>query len=200
MNPRYSRYYIFVKPIFKNKVVKSYGYFIFSLITITIFALLAIRPTLNTIVSLQKSIAEQQGILKQLDTKTANLSAGKQNLDNLDPDAKNKLSSLLPDYTSLPKLIDNLTTLAVQNEASISGLQFQPVDLLGAPKTLSKDAKPEEIEFTLNSQGSYENLSLFLNSIVTTNRLININSVNFNKPLDSPLSMSINAVAYFLRN
>ncbi len=200
MNQRYTRYYLFIKPIFKNRVIRNYGYFVFSLITITIFSLFAIRPTFATIISLNKTINEQKIVLDQLNTKTNNLSLGKKAYDNLDPTIQDKLFSLAPNSTSIPKLIDNLNTLASRNEASISGLQFQPTELFGAPKKLSKNAKLEEIEFSLNIRGTYPQFINFISSLIASGRLINLESVNFNKSADDSLTMSINATAYVLKN
>lgn len=191
---------MFIKPIFKNRIIKSYGYFVFSLTTITVFSLFAIRPTFATIISLHKTLNEQRGVLDQLNTKTNNLSLGKKAYDNLDPTVQDKLFSLAPNSTSIPGLIDNLYELASRNEASVSGLQFQPTELLGAPKKLSKDAKLEEIEFSLNIRGTYPQFINFISSLVTSNRLINLKSISFNKSVEGFLTMSINATAYVLKN
>lgn len=200
MNPQYSRYYNYIKPFIRNRAVRVYSSVIFSLISITIFGLFAIKPTLATIVSLQKSIEQQQQILDTLNTNSLNLAQGKKNYDNLDPQFVSKLDNLLPNSTSLPNLIDSLESLAQSHQASISGLQFQPTELIGTPMTLAKEASLKEIDFTINVQGSFSQLTNFLSALEKARRLITVSSVNFGKSEDGPLVLSINAKAYFLKN
>src|SRR5581483_10862232 len=127
MEARFSRYYTYIRPIVKNKQVQSYSFITFSMITSIIFAIFAIQPTVKTIISLQKSINEEKQILHQIEKKTSDLSQGKQNYQSLDPLTKNTLLSLVPNFPELPEFIDDLSSLASQNQASISGLQFQPL-------------------------------------------------------------------------
>lgn len=200
MNPKYSRYYTYVKPILTNKTVKTYSPIVFSIITITIFALYAIRPTVKTILSLQKSIYEQNQILTQISQKSKSLSEGRKNYQQIDPQTKQKLTFLLPDSTNVPKLIENIYSLARTRQATVSGLQIQPVDLDGPPTSLSKNAPLKEIEFNLNIQGSFKQTYDFLSELQNQSRLISIQSVTMNKPQDGSLIMTINAKAYYFKN
>ncbi len=199
MNSRYARYYTFVKPFLQNKIVRTYSSASLTLVAIMIFGLFAIKPTLSTIVSLQKSISQQQLVLQQLDTKIQNLSDGKKNYENMDTSVRARVETLVPDSTSIADIINNLNLFADSNQASISGLQFQPVDLDGKPQKITKQAQIKEVGFTINLQGSYTQLSSFLKSLVRANRLISINSVSFNKTADGPLIMSVNAKGYYIK-
>lgn len=200
MNPKYSRYYSYIKPVIQNKLVKTYGTLIFSLVTITIFSLFAIKPTVSTIVALQKSINQETQTLEKLNQKVQSLSLGKKNFDNLDTSTKSKMFSLLPNSTSLPLLIDQLTSLSLEKQASISGLQVHPVELKAASPNLSKEATLKELDFTLTAQGSYQQLTNFLDSLPKLSRLIMIKSISLNKPIDGSLIMSVNAKAYFIKD
>lgn len=200
MNPKYSRYYTYIKPFLKNKSVQTYSSLVFSLITITFFSLFAIKPTLSTIVSLQKSIVEQKQTLEAVTLKGENLSLGRKNYEAIDENIKISLIGLLPNSTSLPNLINSLNQLAGTYEASFSGLQFQALDLQGPPQRISKSAKLMEIDFTFNSQGSYQELTALLNGLGSLNRLVNIQTVGFNKQEDGPLTMTVQAKAYFFKN
>lgn len=208
MNPKNGRYYTFVKPILKNKYVKNYGPLVFSLITALIFGIFAVKPTLATIVSLQKGITEQNEILDKLNKKTENLSLAKRNYREMDSAVKAKINNLLPDSPSLTCLIDTLTTLANTYDASISGLQIQPTQLNGISKCPSpeeinsKGTNPptlEKIEFTINTQANFNKLSSILEQISQSPRLISIDSISFNKIDENSLIMSINAKAYYYK-
>lgn len=200
MNPRYSRYFTFIRPVLKNRQVKTYSSLAFSLIAILIFTIFAIKPTIATILSLRKSIDEQQQILNQLNNKAQNLSQGKENLRKINPAIIDKLNNLLPSKTDPAFLADSLVSTALANNASISGLQFQPVELVGKPTKLSKNATLKELSFTFNVSSSYTNLVNILTSLKDNPRLISIDSVTLNQVSDGPLVMSVNGRAYFLQN
>lgn len=200
MNPKTGRYFTYIRPIIRNKFAVTYSPLIFSLITIGIFSYYAIRPTVQTILSLQKSIDEQTTVLNRLQEKVGKLAEGKQNYENINPDIKEKLENLVPDNPSLPQIINSLSYIANQSEASISGLQFQSVTLDSQKNIINKDASIEQIDFTLNIQGSFANLMSILSSLKRADRLITIKTINFVKPADKSLIMSITGMAYYLKN
>lgn len=200
MNPKASRYYTYIRPALRSKFVKAYSPLIFSLITITVFSFYAIRPTVTTILSLQKSIDEQTSILNRLQEKVRNLTQGKQNYENLDDGVKTKLNNLVSDNPALAQLINSIGSIAQESEASISGLQFQTVDLEPKKNILNKDAAITGVDFTLISQGTFPRLMRLLTAIKRTDRLISISSINFVQPSEGSLIMSINAKAYYLKN
>ncbi len=198
MNKKYSRFFTYIKPILKNRKVQDYGPLIFSLITSAIFAYFAIKPTLSTIVSLQKALDQQKDIFNKLEQKTETLSLGKKNYQDLGTDVVNRIDNLLPNKTGAPFLINSLIGIGQQHEATISGLQFQPFDLVGEPKSIDKKATIAELEFSINFQGDYKKLASLLNSLNQLNRLITIKNVNFVKPEDGPLTISVSAKTYYL--
>ena len=201
MDPsRYSRYFTYIKPVLRNKTVRTYSSLVFSVITITVFALYAIKPTLSTIVSLQKSITEQNALLEQVNQKRSALEQGKQNLGKIKQETRDKLDSMLPTYSSIPSLIDTLNKLASENQASISGIQFQPIILETPPQRLNKNASLKEVLFTMNAVGTNASLTNLVNALNKADRLIIIDSITYNKPLDSPIVLSITAKAYYLKN
>ena len=200
MNPKRSRYYTYIRPITRNKFVRTYSSLIFSLITISIFSYYAIRPTVTTILSLQKSIDEQNQVLSSIKEKVNNLVLGKQNYDNIPDSAQEKLEDMIPDNPALPHLINSLSYAADNAQATISGIQFQPVALTDNSSELSKNAKIAEIDFTFNLQGRFENLIGVLTTLKRLDRLVTISSINFAQPLDSSLIMSITGKAYYLKD
>lgn len=200
MNSKSSRYYTYIRPILHNKFTKTYSSLIFSLITIFIFSFYAIRPTVTTILSLQKSIDEQTSIQQRLQDKVSNLSQGKLNYENIDPDVKSKINNLVPDNPTLAQLINSLNYAADQANASVSGIQLQEVILESKKTQLSRNAPLSQIDFTFNAQGNFASLMKLLTSLKRTDRLFTITSVNFAQPVDSSLIMSVNGKAYFVKN
>lgn len=184
----------------RSKFAKTYSSLIFSLITVAIFSYYAVRPTVTTILSLQKSIAEQNDVLITLKEKVSALVQGKQNYENIPSSVKNKLDGLVPDNPELPALINSLTFAAQTAQASISGIQVQPV-ILENPKTqVSKSAQVQEVMFNFNTQGNFSSLMKLLAALKRSDRLIILDTINFNQPEDSSLIMTVSGKAYYLKN
>ncbi len=200
MNPKYSRYFTYIRPITKNKYIRTYSSLIFSLIAIIIFTLYALKPTIQTILSLNKSIDEQTQTLKQIKSKINNLTVGRSNFENLDSSTKQKIAELVPNNPSIPSLINQLNISATIAEATLSGIQFETIELDNNAKPLNKNAELKEITFTVTAQGEYAQLVAFLEELKRINRIIDFNHITFNKPQDGALFLSINAKAYYLKD
>ncbi len=200
MQPKFSRYYTYIKPIARNKFVRSYATTIFNLIAISIFAFYAIRPTVITILALHKSLDEQKSILTSVVSKRNSLAQGRTNLENLDPDVKTKLQNLIPAEPDLPVISAILGSLVAKYEATIAGIQFQPVTLDPLVLTPNKDAVISEAEFSMSVQGTYSQLSGILESLKKLERLINIKTVSMNRLDGGTILMLVNAKAYYLKN
>ncbi len=201
MNSRsqmYSRYFMYIKPIAKLPIVKTYGSTIFTLVIITIFILFAIKPTVETILVLQKKLIETTQVLDKVNKKANDLSAGKQNYDNLDTEIKNKISQAIPDNVELKSITLTLEQKARLHEASISALQIQPIIIeTKSQNTLGETA---EVDFTFNIEGSYQNLIATLQDLKISNRLISINTLSLTRVSEGTgLIMSITGKAYYIK-
>lgn len=192
---KYSRYYTFIKPLTGNPIVRSFSPYIFSLLTIGFLVIFAIRPTVSTILNLQKSIENNQQILQGLDSKAQSLIDGRKNLDALSPLVKSKIGLAIPENPSVPLLIGSLRNIST---ASISALQIQPLVIVDNTETKTKMALGEVV-FSYNIQGSYKDLLTALGSMQRSPRLINIDSIVINKSPDGPTILSINGKAYYLK-
>lgn len=194
----YSRYFTYVKPVTKLPIVKNYGPTIFSLLTITILVFFAIKPTVETILVLQKKLADSNEVLQKITQKANNLSLGKENYDNLDQTVKGNILALIPDTVSLRSIIQSLEQAALRNEASVSALQIQP--LIVETKSSNQISSVAEISFIYNTEGSYENLVALLQELKISNRLISIDSLSMAKTNEgSSLIMSLTGKAYYLK-
>lgn len=200
MRPQYSRYYTYIKPFLRNKYVRTYSGAIFSMITITFFSVFALRPTISTIISLQKSIDGQNQTLGEIKKKSDQLTLAKQNYQDLSEQTRQNINSLVPDSTSLPELLNSLSNLIILYQASSSGIQVEAVALENYSNKLTKKPALSEVGFSVNIQGNYEKLSAILDKMTKLNRLILIKSANFNKPGEESLILSVSGKAYYLKN
>lgn len=193
-----SRYYAYIRPVIEHHFVKSFAPYIFSLLTITIFIFLAIRPTVATIVSLQKSIDDNKQVLDALNKKAQNLTEGKKNLESMDTATKNKIIMAIPEQTSVPALIGSLQTASL-NQASVSALQVQPLTLFDNNIPKQKAAVLGEIQFSFSLQGSFAQLLATLTNLSRTARLVSIDNITLSKPTDSPAILSITGKGFYLK-
>lgn len=197
-DPRYSRYYMYIKPALTNPYVRTYSTLVFSVIAITIFSLFAIRPTIKTIFTLQADIEAQTKTLETVKQKSLTLSDAKKNLINLDPKALGQLDELLPSKVSIVELMDELAILALASNVEVTGVQFQPIEIVNSSEIVAQP-QVKTIQFVYNTQGSYQDLVNLLNLLSTYSRLISIDSVSFNKNAASQIVMSVNGKAFFLQ-
>ena len=197
-NRQYSRYFTYIKPLVKLPIIKYYDSTIFTLLTISLLTVFAIKPTIETILVLQKQLSNQNEVLSKITEKSNNLSLGKKNYDNLDAAIKAKIYSNIPDKLSLKPLTDSLEKTASLHEASVSALQIQPLTINtqeGQQKgTLS------EVSFIFNIEGNYQNLTSILQDLARSSRLISVESLSLSKTNDDKsLIMSLTGKAYYLK-
>ena len=194
----YSRYFTYIKPVYRMPIVRTYGSTIFTLLIMLVFIYFAIRPTVETILVLQKKLADQEAVLQKITKKANDLSLGKQNYDNLDPQVKLKIQSAIPDNVELKSLIQTLEQTAKNHDASVSALQIQPLSVdVKKENTLGKVS---EVSFTFNIEAQYLNMISFLQDIRVSSRLISIDSLSLNKVSEgSNLIMSIMGKAYYVK-
>lgn len=195
---KYNRYYVYIKPVIGNKYVKSTAPYIFSVLAIGIFIIFAIRPTVLTIINLQKNIQDSEQVLNTLEQKSRDLTEGKRNLDNLDQSIKAKINTRLPDNATVALLINDLQIAASKN-ASISALQIQPVTIYTNATDSAIKKNLGEVLFSFNVQGSYADLLSTLDNLSKSERLINLTGVVLNKSIEGTTGMSVNGKAYYLK-
>lgn len=195
---RYSRYFTYIKPLTRHPIVKTYGSTIFTLMVMIVFIIYAIKPTVETILVLQKKLEDATEVYQKVDQKTENLSLGKQNLDNMDPDIKVKIAKAIPNNVELKSIIQTLEQTAKRYEASISALQIHPQTL--ETKSEDKLGIVSEIAFTFNVEGQYQQLISILQDLKESSRLISINNLSFSKLSEGTgLIMSLSGKAYYLK-
>lgn len=194
----YSRYFTYIKPVTQLPIIKNYGSTIFTLLTMSMLIFFAIRPTIETILVLQKKLADQDEVLQKVTQKAKNLSLGKKNYDNLDQNIKEKISAGVTDTVSLKSLVQTLEQTAKAHEASVSALQIQP--LVVNIKIESQTGVLSEIFFTFNIEGAYKNLIAILQDLKSSSRLISIDSLSLSKSNEGgTLIMSLSGKAYYLK-
>lgn len=196
--PKYSRYFTYIKPLGRLPIIKNYGPTIFALLTMSVLTIFAIKPTVETILVLQKQLSNQDETLQKITKKANDLSLAKKNYDNLDQDIKAKIYAYIPENLSLKSLIKSLEETASAHEASVSALQIQPliIDIQAG----NQKGSLAEISFIFNTEGNYQNLTAILRDLARSSRLISIEALSLSKTSDDKsLIMSLTGKAYYLK-
>lgn len=195
---KYSRYYTYIKPVIENPLVRSYLPYIFSLLSITIFLLFAIRPTASTILNLQKSLEKNQQVYDELNQKSILLSQGKQNLQQIEGRTRSKINLSVPTQTNITTIIATLQN-ASKNLASGSALTMPPVTIFDSSKLTPSNPTLAEVSFSYTVSGSFNQLLQTLENIRTGPRLINIDNLSLNKQADGSILMVMSGKAFYLK-
>lgn len=195
---RYSRYFTYIKPVTKLPIVRTYGSTIFTLLIMVIFIFFAIKPTVETILVLQKKLENSQDVLEKINKKADDLTKANQNYTDLPQSTKDKIESAIPDYVDLRSLAQILEQTAQKNVASISALQIEPLTIdVERGKSIGDIS---EVSFTFNVEANYENLISILQDLKLSSRLISIERLSINKVGEGgSLIMSLAGKAYYLK-
>ncbi len=194
---RYSRYFTYIAPVLRIPLIKTYGSLILSIVAVTIFILFAIKPTIETILVLQKNLDNSKQVLVQIIQKSQDLSQARRNYQNLDPAIKQRIETAIPSAPNLKTVIASLEQNAFSNQASISALQINPLTVDSATQSAKELS---ETQFTFAIEGTYSNLLNTLSGIQNSSRLISITGLILNKLPDSPnILMQVTGKAFFLK-
>lgn len=175
---RYKDFFLSVANVYKTKPnLKIYLELILSLSAVLIFSLLAIKPTVLTIIELNKEIKAKQETSLNLKQKIKNL----QTANNL---MQNELENIMyihqaiPDNAAPETVIKQVENVAQENSLQILGFSTSEVTLLG------KDAENKKIQnelpFTFSARGTYQNIFSFLTTLENLRRPIKFDSFIIN--------------------
>lgn len=163
--------------------------FILTFISVLVFGIFAIRPSINTITGLIKDIDEYRKVNGILTEKIQILNEVKANPEKLENESE-LISRALPTSPDEGNYIRNVNFLASKNQIQIGSVNFNTTEegQLGA------------LEFTLTMTGEYPKVVSFIGDFNKLLRVTNIEALDI-----SPKSENINVVtavikgkAYFL--
>ena len=174
----FRRYYKSLDPILGKPKNRAYTTTILSFLVISLFLWYAIRPTIQTILSLRREIKDDREVNSQMEQKISNLVEAQAAYQDASP----KLALLpqgLPKNPEVVEFLLSVRTMAQEANASISGIQVQTV-----PITTSTTATPGAaassqvlgIPITLSIDGSFDQLKQILDSLMNTRRVISVQS------------------------
>ena len=109
---RYFRYFTYIQPIIKTPFIKTYGSLILTIVALSIFTIFAIKPTIETILILQKTLNDQTEILSAINKKSQDLSLGSNNYKSLvNQGLTDKINTAVPYTPAVGELTGILETV-----------------------------------------------------------------------------------------
>lgn len=176
---RYRKYYAQnVVPFMKSKQATAYSMIILSLFTLAFFGMFAIRPTLRTITELQRQIDDSKQLDESLQNKI-NQVVRAQDEYQLIKDFVPAINQALPTNPHLASVLGDVESLAVEYGATISAMQVQAITYTPKTETSEEEAQiaaqtaePTTIDIAIQLEGSYTELSDFLNRLLTMRRTV----------------------------
>lgn len=202
LTSRYLKYSQKISPLFRERRVQAYTMIILSLLTISFFGSLAIRPTLGTIITLQKQIQDRTLVNQKLEEKINALITAQASYQAIEADLP-LIYTLLPDNPDITSLLLKVEALTTDSAATISALSFERAVIFGqdplaaidtgaappqtpqTPENVLAAETPEEtittpLGFAVTFEGTYEELKTILNKLQALDRIVTIKSAALN--------------------
>ncbi len=201
MNPNWRRDYARYRALFTTMMaqykdrgdIKAYMEVLLSLITVSVFTLFALRPTLLTIAQLLKSIESKKQTIATMDKKIENI-AQAQSVFNQERPKITVLESALPSGLEPDVFARQVEGLVGAHSITLVSMTLDKGTILGGrvpekeSENISKEpALPDKVvgstfTLTLNSPSSqYKNLSEFLKDFENLRRFTIIDEIRFTK-------------------
>lgn len=190
---RYKKYFQKIQEVSEKTQAKEYSTAIFSLLVVSLFSWYAIRPTIQTILTLQKEIEDNKIISQQMEEKIGKLIEVQSIYDSVS-DRIPLLEEALPSDSEAIDVVRQLRNLANQSGASVSGISFSAVPVVSSepqapaeqaiqtnkPQSLKpvKEGKIVDIPVVVTLSGSFDSIRSFLASTVNMRRILTIISYN----------------------
>lgn len=179
---------------FENKKITAYVYIILTLLTVSFFGLLAIKPTLATVSTLQKQKSDSKLVLTKLNQKLAAISSLDQQYAQLG-DTADRIYAAVPTTPEIPTLTRQLEVLANRNQVTVNKMEFGTVELYPA-KQPPPGSKAFSFLFTVSVEGDTPHINAFIASLINFDRIVTLERVTTSNSQNGQ-SAVITGRAYF---
>lgn len=184
-----------IRPVIKSKHTATYFTITLSLFCLSIFGMFAIRPTLITAVSLVKEVNDLKNLNLDYENKISNIINAQGEYERV-RDVIPFIDIAIPQNAEFPRLARGFESSALANDINLSQLQIDsaPISDMGAKNVLAK------YKFIMIGSGNYQAVKDFTSDILTWQRLVTINSMDFSVEggtLSGILRMTMKGTAYY---
>jgi len=192
---------MYLGPIIKNPIFRAYFSIVMSIFTIAVFVAFAIRPTISTIVNLQRQIQDKQDINRRLDQKINDLSKLQSDYQAVERDLP-LIFSALPDNPNVSRAIILLERTATASGVALSAVSLSKADYSStvmATRAAVASVSSESVPINLTVSGGFENIKNFLQQLTNLPRVFSPVNVQVIKSKEnSELETRTQVDVYFL--
>lgn len=178
--------------LFEKEEVKAYTMAILSFFALSFFTLFAIKPTLSTLFTLKKQIADSEQLDKNLETKINSLLEVQEEFQGYKEDL-NLVKEALPTYPQVPNLLRKIEGLAKEQGIIITDLQVEGFKL--QEKTTSDG--PLSFTFLLSIAGDYPQVEGFLKKLLNLRRIIALEELKFSLDQEQKINLALKGKSYY---
>lgn len=177
---QYKKFASTITPFMESPKTKNYSTVIFFFLVLSVFGWYAIRPTIQTILYLQREIKDKTEVDKKMDEKIYALieaNTAYENNQQLFP----VLNEAIPTSPDALDIARQMNVLAQEKGVLLSRLQMGDIPLASSSAILRKKSdKPySEIQITCQLEGPYASIISYLKELVAIRRIITIQSMTF---------------------
>ncbi len=166
---RYSRYYIYLEPVVSDPLIRGYFSFVASLFLVAFLLVFALSPTVNTMLTLQKKIAEERQLVTSLERKIETMVVAQQNYSQIENDLS-ILTAALPTTPAPQTIASGIAVSASTSGVTVTALRFADVPL--SPDQFSNNRA--NVDFTMTVTGSTDKVRDFLKRLESLPRQIRV--------------------------
>jgi Tfp pilus assembly protein PilO len=193
-------YFPIILPYLTSKRNQKFLGLVLTLCALSFFGFFAIKPTISTILKLQKELSDNQFVLNQLQTKIKNITALRKQYSVLQSDLPtvNNAITIQPD---IHLLFAQIQSIAQGSSVTINKLQNFEVEILRNNSNLNKNYY--SYSFAVAGSGTIENISKFAQILTNMERVINIDVFSINNTTgqnSDSLGFDIQGTAFFKNN
>ena len=181
----YKRYYFEFGKLYKTrKEIRAYVNLGLAVLTLVLFIVFAIRPTLITISSLLAEIRSQEEVDRKLSEKVKSISLAFTNYSKI----KNRLDILKESGPDLPIIVNflrQMEAVAAEKDITIAALSFDGVNVTrdeggvseaNLESTSGEPSVYKIAKFNLIAKGDYSQLDSFIMSLENLRRIVIVDS------------------------
>jgi len=185
------RNYTDLFPVLKEERVQKFTTLVLTLVALSFFGLIAINPTLSTIAQLNKELTDDTFVDQNLTQKISNLSILSDKYRALTPDLPIILAAV-PKNPEIPTFAAQIQSVTKSSNLDLVSFQTFEVELNSSLKTFSS------FSFALTTEGTYNDISRFLKSLTSMQRIIAIDNISLTKKsVGNSLQLNLKGRAFF---
>lgn len=201
LDVRFRRYYQNIAPTLKKPKMRATTTAVFSFLAVSLFLWYAVRPTAQTIIYLQRQIADKTVLNQQMESKITSLIEVQATFENIS-DKLVLLDTALPINPKATNLARELRNIADISQASLSAMQITSVPVVAKEATPGANlaAAPKGVQwFIINivTTGTYTQLKTFLTTLLQLQRIVTIDQISLKSA--RTLKSDVNSIEMTLR-